>query len=257
MPAGAAEPPLPCFPPLNTLPAFTATLSVPVLTHPPRAGRNDRKHPSALLLFLFLPYCSLSFFSYTSLALPCAWVQQYTYLRFWKNCNTSLPYFIYATISSSTLQWDHLSYKQWHPPSSLLPNLLKLLRHSEMSVKLINCDAEQWAGSSFFHVQTFFPQKMKRWRKASIRLSCSHLHASSSCRSTRVHRLNVAGFTASHHEAPAHSIAYDLRDKGDTLRQYGISVTVLTYTLIFQHISEYDSINTGHVKNILIGYSEF
>lgn len=46
-------------------------------------------------------------------------------------------------------------------------------------------------------------------------LSASHLylHASSSCRSTWVHGLDVAGFAASDHKAPAHSIANNLGAK--------------------------------------------
>lgn len=53
----------------------------------------------------------------------------------------------------------------------------------------------------------------ERWLKPSIRLSCTYLHAGSSCGSTRVHGLDVTGLAASHHEAPAHSIPYNLTQK--------------------------------------------
>ena len=155
MPAVAAEPPLPCFPRLNTLPIFTATLSAPVLTHPPGAGRGDRKRPSALLLFLLLPCSSLSFFSYTSLVLTCTWVWQYTQCRFQKNCNTSLPYFIYATMSSFKLQTATSTLFSSSKPAKTL------LRHSKMSVKLINCDDEHEQDHTFFTSKHF---SHNRWR---------------------------------------------------------------------------------------------
>ena len=40
-----------------------------------------------------------------------------------------------------------------------------------------------------------------------------YLHASSGCRSTGVHGLDVTGFAASDHKAPAHSIANNLGGK--------------------------------------------
>lgn len=63
MPAVAAEPPLPCFPSLNTFPAFIAALCS-CLDHPPHAGCSYRKCPYTLLstpsLFLFLTLLSQS-----------------------------------------------------------------------------------------------------------------------------------------------------------------------------------------------------
>ncbi|TNN52162.1 hypothetical protein EYF80_037644 [Liparis tanakae] len=53
-------------------------------------------------------------------------------------------------------------------------------------------------------------------RKHSIHSSCPDLHASSGCRSSRVHRLDVTGGAASHHEAPAHSITDNLRSSEKT-----------------------------------------
>lgn len=46
-----------------------------------------------------------------------------------------------------------------------------------------------------------------------------YLHASSSCRSTGVHGLDVTGFAASDHEAPAHSIANDLAAEQQSLKK--------------------------------------
>lgn len=42
-----------------------------------------------------------------------------------------------------------------------------------------------------------------------------YLHASSSCGSTGVHGLDVTGFAASDHEAPAHSITNNLGAKNN------------------------------------------
>ncbi len=63
-----------------------------------------------------------------------------------------------------------------------------------------------------FFLQIFLPLcTLDEMEEILLTALLPYLHASSSCRSTRVHSLNVTGFAASHYEAPAHSIAYNLR----------------------------------------------
>lgn len=63
--------------------------------------------------------------------------------------------------------------------------------------------------SSSFHKLPVLPHK----RATAVSASHLYLHASSSCRSTGVHGLDVTGFAASDHKAPAHSITNNLGAK--------------------------------------------
>lgn len=63
--------------------------------------------------------------------------------------------------------------------------------------------------SSLFHKLALLLHK----RATAVSASHLYLHASSSCRSTGVHGLNVTGLAASDHKAPAHSITNNLGAK--------------------------------------------
>lgn len=64
--------------------------------------------------------------------------------------------------------------------------------------------------SSLFHKLPLGPNFKLHEVVSAYRL---YLHASSSCGSTGVHGLDVTGFAASDHEAPAHSITNNLGAK--------------------------------------------
>lgn len=66
--------------------------------------------------------------------------------------------------------------------------------------------------SSLFHKLPLGPNFKLHEVVSASRL---YLHASSSCRSTGVHGLDVTGFAASDHEAPAHGITNNLGAKNN------------------------------------------